>query len=132
MGVVKVIVVVVNRKRIDRIKTNLQDEQHLPQSSGKFEPKKILENSKNFNYKLITIVFILYHMVAGSGYISSWFNLNRHHTEEYFDENVTCFDYLSLYYWIPFETPTKSRCKYAFFIMYIGNAILAAYIGGMG
>ncbi|KAJ8971343.1 hypothetical protein NQ314_000756 [Rhamnusium bicolor] len=128
VGLVKFIVIVANQSRINKLKDILQDKRYNYEAYGSFQPGKIFSNSKRLCRKLIIITLFVYCMVGASGHISALITLNRNDQEEHFHGNVTCNDFITYVFVIPFPTPNKRSCKNAFIYMDLGLGAWALYV----
>lgn len=130
LGFVKSVMMVLKSETIERIKADLQDDRYQPEAIGKFQPERMMRESREYCKKFVIALLIFYYMVPLTAFMTAWYNLNVHQTEEYFSENITCFDFQTYYHAIPFETPTKTRCELDFIFMFTAMNIFFAFIGG--
>ncbi|KAJ8985435.1 hypothetical protein NQ317_017067 [Molorchus minor] len=124
VGILKCLVLVCQRNRIQNIMGKLQDENYRYSSVDTFQPSLLLKRGKRISIVFSILIFILYTFVGVSAHISSQITINSvvksgHH------QNATCYNFMPYYFFIPFTSNTESQCGYALFFMDISMDIFA-------
>lgn len=73
-------------------------------------------------------VFSLYTLAGVSAFASAWTSIILKVKGQYFEGNVTCYDFLPFYFQIPFPADTKTQCENAFTFMGIALCVFAWFI----
>ncbi|KAJ8960274.1 hypothetical protein NQ318_003999 [Aromia moschata] len=127
LDIAKFFVVILNQKRINKVKGTLQDKLYHYESCGSwFRPGTTFKESRAFVIKFALCIFFLYYMVGVSAMVVVMINFNK---DEFKHGSVRCIDLMPYRYKIPFSTPTRSSCMYAIVFMVFNIFSHAAYHG---
>nr|CAI5868390.1 unnamed protein product [Callosobruchus analis] len=126
LGLLKFSVIMVNHKKLARIKAQLQSKDFTYEPT--FDADKQTAIARRTCHKLVIVIYILYYMVGGSAHITALWKLNFEQKGKYFDQNATCYDFTPYFFVIPFDTEKTNSCRYAFIMMNMGFSVLGLYL----
>nr|UTN00917.1 odorant receptor [Semanotus bifasciatus] len=125
VGILKWSVVVFHRKRIQKMMNALQDPKYRYDPVDEFQPNLLLLEGKWISSIFTILLFVMYSGVGISADISSQISIHRAMKSDLLEGNLTCFDFMPYYFYVPFIPTTKRQCGYIFLFMDISLGLHA-------
>nr|CAH7734623.1 unnamed protein product [Callosobruchus chinensis] len=126
VSILEFCIIITNQRKIAELKMILQDESLLYTDCALSE--SLIKKSKSFYQRISIVSYFLYYMVGTSAHMSALKALNANVPGKYFEQNVTCYNFVPHLFLIPFEADTTRRCKNALIGMDLGLCVIAGYL----